>query len=51
MSRLFRTQFVLMIFGAYGYGDHVSDPRAFPMRLARVAWRSWTPDGAEEAIR
>lgn len=28
VSPLFRTQLVLMLFGAYAYGDHVSDPRA-----------------------
>lgn len=38
MSRLFRTQLVLMLFGAWGFGCHVSDPRAFALRLARSRW-------------
>lgn len=33
MTRLFRIQLVLMALGRYGYGDHVSDPRAFELRL------------------
>jgi hypothetical protein len=33
VSRLFRVQFVLMALGQYGYGDHVTDPRAFGLRL------------------
>jgi hypothetical protein len=45
LSALFRTQLVLMIFGAYAYGDHVSDPRAFPMRLSRI---DWITDDTEE---
>jgi hypothetical protein len=49
VRQLFRTQLVLMIFGAYDYGDHVSDPRAFPMRLSRVAWRITGDD--EEDLR
>lgn len=48
MSALFRTQLVLMIFGAYAYGDHVSDPRAFPLRLSRVHWRVPITDDAGE---
>ncbi len=38
MSALFRTQLVLMVLGRYAYGDHVSDPRAFALRLSRAAW-------------
>ena len=38
MSALFRTKLVLMLFGAYAYGDLVNDPRAFPMRLSRIHW-------------
>jgi hypothetical protein len=48
LSALFRTQLVLMIFGAYAYGDHVSDPRAFPLRLSRVHWRVLITDDAGE---
>lgn len=48
MSALFRTQLVLMIFGAYAYGDHVSDPRAFPMRLSRIHWHVRITDDTEE---
>lgn len=39
MSRLFRTQFTLMALGRYGYGDHVSDPTAFGLRLEKVLRR------------
>ena len=38
IRRLFRTQLVLMLFGEYAFGDHVSDPRAFALRLSRVPW-------------
>lgn len=38
MTKLFRTQLVLMLFGAYGFGDHVTDPRAFTQRLHRRRW-------------
>lgn len=37
MTLLFRTQFVLMAIGAYAYGDHVRDGRAFALRLAKLA--------------
>jgi hypothetical protein len=36
VSTLFRVQFVLMALGKYGYGDHVTDDRAFPLRLKAV---------------
>jgi hypothetical protein len=39
MTPLFRTQLVLMLFGLWGFGEHVSDPRAFTLRLHRCAWR------------
>jgi hypothetical protein len=48
VSALFRTQLVLMLFGVYAYGDHVSDPRAFPLRLSRIHWRVRITDAAEE---
>jgi hypothetical protein len=51
VSPIFRTQLVLMIFGAYAYGDHVSDPRAFPMRLSRVHWRVRVTNATEEGDR
>lgn len=33
MSKTFRIQLVLMIFGRYSFGDHVVDQRAFGLRL------------------
>lgn len=43
MSPTFRAMLVLMIlprrdcrWGWYGYGDHVSDPRAFAMRVRNI---------------
>jgi hypothetical protein len=51
VSALFLTQLVLMIFGAYAYGDHVSDPRAFSMRLSRIHWRVRITDDAEEDVQ
>lgn len=45
---LFRTQLVLMLFEQrildewvplFAYGEHVSDPRAFGIRLSHCAWR------------
>lgn len=38
-SRAFRARFVLMALGHYGYGDHVTDERAFSMRLEKVLSR------------
>lgn len=32
MPVAFRAALVLMIFGAYSYGDHVTDPSAFALR-------------------
>lgn len=32
----FRSMLVLMVLGRYGYGDHVSDPRAFRLRLLSI---------------
>lgn len=39
VTRLFRQQLVLMALGRYGYGDHVSDPEAFRLRLEKVLGR------------
>lgn len=39
VTRLFRVQFVLMALGRYGYGDHVTDPIAFHLRLAKILGR------------
>jgi hypothetical protein len=36
MTRLFRVQLVLMVLGRWGFGEHVTDPAAFSLRLARV---------------
>lgn len=36
MSKLFRIQLVLMILDEYAFGDHVSDPLAFELRLGRL---------------
>ena len=36
MSRLFRVQWVLMVLGYWGYGNHVTDDRAYGMRLRKV---------------
>jgi hypothetical protein len=38
VSRVFRCQLVLMALGAYAYGDHVRDPRAFVQRC-RSVWQ------------
>lgn len=47
MSALFRTQLVLMLFEQdidgdsvplFGYGQHVSDDRAFAVRLSNTRW-------------
>lgn len=34
---VFRCQLVLMILGAYAYGDHVHDERAFVLRCRRLS--------------
>lgn len=34
-SRAFRARLVLMALRRYGFGDHVTDDRAYSMRLAR----------------
>lgn len=39
ITSLFRTQLVLMLFDLWGFGEYVSDPRAFELRLRRCAWR------------
>lgn len=39
VSKLFRTQLVLMLFDLWDFGEHVVDPRAFELRLERSAWR------------
>jgi len=36
VSPLFRVQLVLMLLGKWGFGDHVTDPRAFVLRLRGV---------------
>ena len=33
MTKLFRTQLTLMVLGIWGFGDHVTDPEAFGLRL------------------
>lgn len=39
VSALFRTQLVLMLLGAWGFGCHVADPQAFKLRLQRRTWK------------
>jgi hypothetical protein len=36
VSPQFRATLVLMALGAYGFGDHVTDPNAFVLRARRV---------------
>lgn len=36
MSVPFRAQLVLMALGKYSYGDHVSDPQAFVLRVRSI---------------
>lgn len=35
---LHRAIWLLLVFRAYAFGDHVADPRAYRMRLHKVRW-------------
>lgn len=36
LSRSFRSKLVLLILGKYSYGDYVTDPDAFALRVKKV---------------
>jgi hypothetical protein len=39
MTTGFRAQLFLMLFNKYGFGDHVSDPLAFSLRVRKLLTR------------